>query len=228
MKFTFLGQNCFLFTYRGKNILSDPFYNYQKEQSGFDIKAHKIDYILLTHAHGDHIADVEEVLAHYPEATIIGVPEVCGYFKNAKNTCDINLGGSAKVEDLKISMVPAHHTSSFPDGTYGGVPVGYIFRLPEGRNMYLAGDTGVMADMELFPRLFGKIDLSILPVGSHYTMCPRKAAFAAGELLKSPKVIGCHFDTFPPITINHDSAIKHFEEKNVELVLPKLGEEFEF
>lgn len=140
----------------------------------------------------------------------------------------LTLGGSAKVEDLKISMVPAHHTSSFPDGTYGGVPVGYIFRLPEGRNMYLAGDTGVMADMELFPRLFGKIDLSILPVGSHYTMCPRKAAFAAGELLKSPKVIGCHFDTFPPITINHDSAMKHFEEKNVELVLPKLGEEFEF
>lgn len=228
MKFTFLGQNCFLFTYKGKNILSDPFYNYQKEQSGFDIKAHKIDYILLTHAHGDHIADVEEVLTHYPEATIIGVPEVCGYFKNAKNICDINLGRSAKVEDLKISMVPAHHTSSFPDGTYGGVPVGYIFRLPEGKNMYLAGDTGVMADMELFPRLFGKIDLSILPVGSHYTMCPRKAAFAAGELLKSPKVIGCHFDTFPPITINHDSAMKHFEEKNVELVLPKLGEEFEF
>lgn len=59
-------------------------------------------------------------------------------------------------------------------------------------------------------------------------MCPRKAAFAAGELLKTPKVIGCHFDTFPPITINHDSAMKHFEEKNVELVLPKLGEEFEF
>ena len=53
-------------------------------------------------------------------------------------------------------MVPAHHTSSFPDGTYGGVPVGYIFRLPEGRNMYLAGDTGVMADMELFPRLLVK------------------------------------------------------------------------
>ena len=73
-----------MFTYKGKNILSDPFYNYQKEQSGFDIKEHKIDYILLTHAHGDHIADVEEVLAHYPEATIIGVPEVCGYFKNAK------------------------------------------------------------------------------------------------------------------------------------------------
>lgn len=227
MKIQFLGQNCFLFTYKEKTILCDPFYNYQKEQSRFDITAQKIDYILLTHAHEDHIADVGEVLKEHPEAAVIAVPEICGYFDNAQNKIDINLGGSAKIEDLKISMVPAHHTSSFPDGTYGGVPVGYIFRLPEGKNVYLAGDTGVMADMELFPKLFGHLDLSILPVGGHYTMCARKAAFAAAELLKTPKVIGCHFDTFPPIEINHDDAVKHFDDKNIELVLPKLGEIFE-
>ena len=227
MKIQYLGQNCFLFTYNNKTILSDPFYNYKKAESGFDISSQKIDYILITHAHGDHIADVEEVLQHYPEAVLIGQPEICAYFSNAKNTDDVNLGGSAKIEDLKISMVPAHHTSSFPDGTYGGVPVGYIFRLPEGKNVYLAGDTGVMADMQLFPALFGDLSLSILPIGGHYTMCARKAAFAASELLKTPKVIGCHFDTFPAIEINHESAEKHFADKNVELVLPKLGETFE-
>ena len=226
MKIKFLGQNCFLFTYKGKNILSDPFYNYQIEKSQFDITAQIIDYVLITHAHGDHIADVKEVLQYYPDASVIGQPEICGYFGHA-NSIDINFGGSAKIDDLKISMVPASHTSSFPDGTYGGEPCGYIFRFP-GKNIYFAGDTGVMADMEMFPKLFGNIDLAILPVGSHYTMCARKASFAAAELLKTKRVIGCHFDTFPPIEINHEEAKKHFSDKNIEFSLPKLGEEFEF
>ena len=225
MKIKFLGQNCFLFTYKGKNILSDPFYNYQIEKSQFDITAQKIDYVLITHAHGDHIADVKEVLQHYPDASVIGQPEICGYFAHA-NSVDINFGGSAKIDDLKISMVPASHTSSFPDGTYGGQPCGYIFRFP-GKNIYFAGDTGVMADMEMFPKLFGNIDLAILPVGSHYTMCARKASFAAAELLKTKRVIGCHFDTFPPIEINHEAAHQLFSDRNIEFSLPKLGEDFE-
>lgn len=225
MKIKFLGQNCFLFTYKGKNILSDPFYNYQIEKSQFDITAQKIDYVLITHAHGDHIADVKEVLQHYPDASVIGQPEICGYFGHS-NSIDINFGGSAKIDDLKISMVPASHTSSFPDGTYGGEPCGYIFRFP-GRNIYFAGDTGVMADMEMFPKLFGNIDLAILPVGSHYTMCARKASFAAAELLKTKRVIGCHFDTFPPIEIDHEAAHQLFSDRNIEFSLPKLGEDFE-
>lgn len=225
MKIKFLGQNCFLFTYNGKNILSDPFYNFQKEQSGFDIKAQKIDYILITHAHGDHTADVKEVLANHPGVTIIGQPEICAYF-NHENQIDINFGGSAKFDDLKITMVPASHTSSFPDGTYGGQPAGYVFRF-QGKNLYFSGDTGVMADMAYFPLQFGDITAAILPVGSHYTMCARKASFAASELLKTKRVIGCHFDTFFPIKINHEEAERIFAEKNIDFTLPKLGEEFE-
>ncbi|UOE39821.1 metal-dependent hydrolase [Chryseobacterium suipulveris] len=225
MKIKFLGQNCFLFTYNGKNILSDPFYNFQKEQTGFDIAAQSIDYVLITHAHGDHTADVREVLEHHPNAAVIGQPEICGYFGHP-NSIDINFGGSAKFDDMKISMVPASHTSSFPDGTYGGLAAGYMFRF-QGKNVYFSGDTGVMADMAYFPQLFGEITAAILPVGSHYTMCARKASFAASELLKTKRVIGCHFDTFPPIKINHEEAHRLFAEKNIDFTLPKLGEEFE-
>ena len=155
MKIKFLGQNCFLFTYNGTTIISDPFYNFQKDKSGFDIDAQKIDYVLITHAHGDHIADVKEVLMKYPDCAVIGQPEICGYF-NHPNSIDINFGGSAKFDDMKISMVPAHHTSSFPDGTYGGQPCGYIFRF-QGKNVYFAGDTGVMADMAYFLNFLAKL-----------------------------------------------------------------------
>ena len=225
MKIKFLGQNCFLFTWNGKNIITDPFYNYQKDRSGFNIADQKIDYVVITHAHEDHIADVGEVLKHHPGAVVIGQPEICSYFKHP-NSIDINFGGTAVIDDLKIAMVPASHTSSFPDGSYGGQPCGYIFMMPD-KNLYLAGDTGIMADMQLFPQVYGKIDCAVLPVGSHYTMCPRKAAYAAADLLKTDKVIGCHFDTFPPITINHEEAQKLFSEKNTELILPVLGKEFE-
>lgn len=225
MKIKYLGQNCFLFTYNGKNILSDPFYNFQKEKSGFDITAQPIDYVLITHAHGDHTADVREVFINHPDAFLIAQPEICSYYEHP-NSIDINFGGSAKFDDMKITMLPAHHTSSFPDGTYGGVPCGYMFRFQK-KNLYFAGDTGVMADMELFPRIFGKIDLAILPIGSHYTMCASKASFAASELLKTEKVIACHFDTFTPITIDHQKAKTKFSERKIELILPKLGDEFE-
>lgn len=225
MTIQFLGQNCFLFTYKGKTIISDPFYNFQKDQSGFDISAQTIDYILITHAHQDHTADVKEVLKHHPNATVIAQPEVCGYYGH-ENNIDINFGGSTDIEGLKISMVPALHTSSFPDGAYGGEPAGYIFNFDD-KTIYFAGDTGVMHDMSLFPKIYGNIDLSILPIGSHYTMCPYKASFAAAELLECPKVIGCHFDTFPPISIDHDKAQQAFNNRNIELILPKLGESFE-
>lgn len=226
MKITFLGQNCFLLSYRGKNILTDPFYNIQKEKSGFDISGQKIDYTLITHAHGDHTADVKEVLAHHPNTTVIAQPEVCAYFSHSQNI-DLNIGGTTKIEDLEITMVNASHTSSFPDGTYGGEPCGYMLSF-EGKNIYLAGDTGLISEMELFPKVFGKIDLAILPIGGHYTMDSKLASFVAANFLRVSRVLACHFDTFPPICINHGEAQKQFSEKGVELILPELGTEIEF
>lgn len=221
MTVQFLGQNCFLFTHKGKNILSDPFYNFQKQQSGFDLANHQIDYLLITHAHEDHTADVKEVLAQYPDAVVIAQPEVCGYFKH-QNNIDLNIGGTTEIEGLRITMVQAAHTSSFPDGSYGGEPCGYMLNDGE-KNIYFAGDTGIMAEMKLFPTIFGAIDCAILPIGGHYTMDAHMASIAA-TFLETQKVIACHFDTFPPIKIDHQEAKRTFESKKVELVLPQLGE----
>lgn len=225
MKFTFLGQNCFLFDYNGKKILTDPLYNIQKDRSGFDIDKEKIDYTLITHAHGDHVQDVEEVVKLNPEVTLIGTPEICGHYPNVKSI-DYNLGGTINLSGLQITMVHAEHTSSFPDGSYGGVPVGYLLRF-DGKIIYLAGDTGVFSDMKLFRKLFGKINLAILPVGGHYTMDASQAAFAAKKFLKAKRVIGCHFDTFPPISIDHKTAERQFAEKEINFILPELGQQFE-
>lgn len=226
MKIKYLGQNCFLFSHNDKLILSDPFYNFQKDKSRFDINAQKIDYVLITHAHQDHIADVEEVLQFHPNTIIIGQPEICGYF-NHPNQVDLNIGGSYQIDGLKIAMVSATHTSSFPDGRYGGVPVGYVFQLAN-RTLYLAGDTGVNKDMEYLKPIFGDITTAILPIGGHYTLDAKSASFVAKELIKTSKVIGCHFDTFPPITINHQEAKDSFTANNIELILPELGDEIQF
>lgn len=226
MKIQFLGHNCFLISYGSKNIITDPFYNIQKEKSGFDISSQKIDYVLITHAHGDHIADVEEVLSNHSEAHIIAQPEICGYFKH-QNFIDLNIGGSTTIGDLRIMMVSASHTSSFPDGTYGGVASGYILNFSD-RNIYFAGDTGITADMKLLPKFFGDIDCAILPIGGHYTMDSEQASLASKKLLKTKKVIGCHFDTFPPISINHDKAKNDFLEREIELILPNVGDVLEF
>lgn len=218
----YLGQNCFLFNIGSICIISDPFYNYGKAMSNFKIEKQSINYILLTHAHGDHIADVGDVLKHYPNSKIIGVPEVCAYYKDIESI-DFSIGGTIKISNINISMVKADHTSAFPDGTYGGNPVGYIIN-SENKNIYLAGDTGIMLDMKLFPEIYGKIDLAILPVGGHYTMDSAMAAFAASELLKTPQVIGCHFDTFPPIKVNHEEVKSDFDKREIKFTLPNLGE----
>ncbi|WP_434978379.1 metal-dependent hydrolase [Daejeonia sp. YH14] len=225
MKIKFLGQNCFLFSYQGINILSDPFYNFQKEKSGFDLLAQPIDYLLITHAHGDHIADVKEVMEAHPDVTVVGQPEICAYFGHP-HSVDLNFGGTLTTGSLKITMVTALHTSSFPDGSYGGQPAGYILRY-DGKIIYLAGDTGLISDMAMIRQVFGEVTAAVLPVGAHYTMCARQASFAAAELIKTSKVIGCHFDTFPPITIDHEWAKQQFANRNIDFSLPELGEEFE-
>jgi L-ascorbate metabolism protein UlaG (beta-lactamase superfamily) len=121
----------------------------------------------------------------------------------------------------KLKYTPAIHSSSFPDGSYGGQPGGFVIE-SKNKNIYIAGDTSLTMDMKLIP-LFTKLDLAILPVGSNFTMDVDEAVIAS-DFVECDKVMGYHFDTFGYIEIDHEKAKKRFFEKGKDLMLLEIGE----
>ena len=222
MKITYLGQNSIWIETGSHKILFDPFITPNELAAHIRLEDFVPDYIILTHAHGDHVADVEK-LASMGKVKLISNAEIAGYYsKKGIETTGMNTGGSAEFPFGKLSCVVAHHSSSFPNGSYGGNPNGYI--LQSGNiSVYVAGDTSLTYDMKLIPQLFGKIDLAVLPVGDHFTMDAKAAAIAA-EFVQCNKVLGCHYDTFPPIKIDPAKAQSEFRNVGKELVLLGIGE----
>lgn len=225
MKITYLGQNCLWIETKEYKIMVDPFITGNPINSNIKVSDYYPDYILLTHAHQDHVADVE-TLATLGSAKIISNYEIVSYYeKKGYQGHGMNTGGSFSFPFGKLTSVVAHHSSVFPDGTYGGNPNGYVLSVGD-KTVYIAGDTALTYDMRLIPLLCGKIDLAVLPIGDNFTMDARAATMAA-EFVECKRVLGCHYDTFPPIEINHDYAKKFFEEDNKELILLDLGESLE-
>ncbi len=221
MKITYYGHSSLLIEVNGIYILVDPFITPNPKASHINIESLKADFILLTHAHGDHIADVESI-AKRNNSTIISNHEIATYYggKGFKNH-SMNHGGSWDFDFGKIKVVNAIHSSSFPDGTYGGNPVGFVIE-SQRKNIYIAGDTALTFDMKLIP-LRTKLDLAILPIGNNFTMDVTDAIIAS-DFLECDKILGCHFDTFGFIEINHGEAIKKFFDKDKDLMLLEIGE----
>jgi L-ascorbate metabolism protein UlaG (beta-lactamase superfamily) len=200
-----------------RNLLPKPLKNYfavsQLDQG-------KDDYILLTHAHQDHILDVEAI-AKRTEAVIVSNYEIALHYGNKGfNYHPMNHGGSWDFEFGTVKYVNAIHTSSFPDGSYGGQPGGFVIE-GERKNIYIAGDTALTMDMKLIP-MRTKLDLAILPIGSNFTMDVDDAIIAS-DFIQCDKVLGYHFDTFGYIEINHDEAKRKFFDKGKDLMLLEIG-----
>ncbi len=206
-----------------KYLLIDPFLSENpifRNENVFKLFK-KIDYILLTHAHYDHVCDVELLTRKYNNILVISNYEISNYFnKKGIKTCGINYGSFISFPFGKLKYIWAAHSSVFNDGTYGGNPGGFLLHTDEG-NIYISGDTSVIYEMNLIPT-FGKLKLSILPIGGKYTMDVEEAIIAS-DFLKSEKILGVHYDTFEDIRIDKEQAQKRFFKKGKELILLEKG-----
>lgn len=224
MKITYYGHACLGIQIEDINIIVDPFItgNPLPAAKAIDVDAIKADYILITHAHGDHIADVERIASNNPEVLIVSNAEIAGHYEaKGLQTHPMNHGGSWLFDFGKLKYTPAIHSSSFPDGSYGGQPGGFVIE-SKNKNIYIAGDTSLTMDMQLIP-MFTKLDLAILPIGSNFTMDVDEAVIAS-NFVECDKVLGYHFDTFGYIEIDHEEAKRKFFEKGKDLMLLNIGE----
>ncbi len=220
MKITFLGHATLSIEVGGKHIIVDPFVSGNELAKHIDVNSLKADYILITHAHQDHILDVETI-AKRTKAKIISNFEIVNHFENLGiEGHPMNHGGSWPFDFGRVTYTNAVHTSSFPDGSYGGQPGGFILETNEG-NVYIAGDTALTMDMKLIP-LQTKLDLAILPIGDNFTMGIESAVIAS-DFVECDKVLGYHYDTFGYIEIDHKKAVKAFQEKGKSLILLQIG-----
>ncbi len=227
VKITWLGHATFrIETPAGKVILIDPWVmNNPKcpsEQKSFK----KIDVMLCTHGHGDHIGDAVE-LAKKHDPVVVGVYELCVWMqkKGAKQTSPMNKGGSQTVTDIRVTMVSADHSCGIEDDgqmIYGGEACGYVIQFENGLKIYHAGDTNVFGDMAIIRELYGP-ELAMLPIGDVFTMGADEAAYAC-RLLKPKSVIPMHFGTFPMLTGTRDDLKRQVKDLGVEVLDMEPGQ----
>jgi L-ascorbate metabolism protein UlaG (beta-lactamase superfamily) len=224
MKFTYYGHACFAVQAGGKTLLFDPFISPNPLAKKIDVSKVAADFILVSHGHGDHNADVVDI-ANRTGARVIAPFEVGSWFeaKGVKNVQSMNHGGAAKMDFGRVKLTSAIHSSSMPDGSYGGNPCGFV-ESNDG-NFYYAGDTALTYDMKLVGELT-KLRFAVFPIGDFFTMGIDDAIRAAG-FAGVNKFVGVHYDTFPPIKLDHAAAREAVRAAGLELMLPAIGETIE-
>jgi len=233
MKLSYYGHGCLLLETKGKKLIIDPFITHNPLVGEMNPAAANVpnpdtveaDFMLLTHGHMDHVADAEAI-AKRTGAFLISTAEIVDYYgkKDIKGH-PMNTGGKFNFDFGTLKMVSAIHSSSLPDGTYAANPVGVVLWNEEGC-IYVAGDTALTMDMKLIPMTCPKLTAAVLPIGDNFTMGYEDAVIAS-DFIECNTIIGCHYDTFGYIKIDHEKAKKAFSEKGKTLHLPAIGESIE-
>lgn len=225
MELTYYGHSCIGIKVAGKYLLIDPFISGNPFAKHINVNQIKADYILITAAHQDHTMDVEAI-AKRTKAQIISNFEIVEYYYNLGiDGHPMNLGGTYEFPFGCVKLVPALHSSTFPDGKSGGCAGGFVIKTAE-KTIYFSGNTALHFDMQLIPVRY-RVDLAILPIGSNFTM-DIEDAIIASDFVKCNKVLGVNFNTFPSIRIDVDKAKQDFKAKGKDLLLLEIGRTITF
>lgn len=230
---TWVGHGTFhLTTPEGKGILIDPWVD-GNPVCPEPLKARVregLAAIFVTHGHFDHVADLMAI-ARDTGATVLCQYDLVAYLEgqgcSGEQLIGFNKGGSVEVAGVRATMTNAHHSSStYENGQLIGLgsPAGYVLRFSNGFTVYHTGDTSVTMDMQIVGDLY-RPDLTILPIGDHFTMDPRQAAYAL-KLIRSPYAIPGHFGTFPILTGTPTALVEACKEFGVDtqVIALKPGE----
>jgi L-ascorbate metabolism protein UlaG (beta-lactamase superfamily) len=226
MKTTYYGHSCFAVEAVGKTLLFDPFITPNPLAKNVDVNKIPADCILVSHGHEDHLADCVAI-AKRTNALVIASFEVALWLTKmgAPRIHPVNHGGAVTFDGIRMKFVNAIHSSTLPDGSPGGKPGGFVVETEAG-NFYYSGDTALTLDMKLIGESV-KLKFAALCVGDNFTMGADDAVKAA-EFVRCSQILGVHFDTFPPIRIDHEAAKRKFDAADKTLHLLRPGETVNF